>query len=223
MVIAIIAILAAMLLPALSAAKKQGVRTRCASNQAQIGLAYRMYVDDNSDFYPWTPGIASVGGATGTTRGNNPVAGDVAQDDRPLNRYASNPNLFACPGDKGDVLANVEHVFTAFGNSYRVAWWNAFRVKRVVGLRSSPIGSPEATPITGTEVALRPSTKIIQGDWHWHGNRGITDDRSVWHNFKGQARYNMLFGDSHVELVKWPEEFVSWTYTFPPDIDYTWW
>ncbi len=222
-VIAIIAILAGMLLPALAAAKKQAIRTQCASNQDQIGLAYRMYVDDNNDFYPLTPGIASIGGATGTTFGNARVVGDVDQEDRQLNVYAQSPNLFACPGDKGDSLANQEHVFTAFGNSYRVAWWNAFRVKRVVGLQSFPIGTPEATPITGTEVSLKPTTKVIQGDWHWHGNRGITDDRSVWHNFKGQARYNMLFGDGHVELVKWPEQFISWTYTYDPDIDYLWW
>ncbi|MBT5478933.1 MAG: hypothetical protein HOK45_07670, partial [Verrucomicrobia bacterium] len=77
-------------------------------------------------------------------------------------------------------------------------------------------------PIKGSEVALKPTTKIIQGDWHWHGNRGVTDKRSIWHNFKGQTRYNMTFADGHVEIVHWPEEFLDWVHV-KPDIDWEWW
>ena len=55
-------------------------------------------------------------------------------------------------------------------------------------------------PVAG--VALRPATKIIQGDWPWHANRSITGDKSVWHNFKGKRRLNLLFGDSHVASSK---------------------
>jgi len=48
-VIAIIAILAAMLLPALARAKDQAQRTICTNNLKQMGLAMHMYGDDNRD------------------------------------------------------------------------------------------------------------------------------------------------------------------------------
>ena len=59
-VIAIIAILAAMLLPALARAKKEAVRTQCFSNQHQIGLAYHMYADDSSGYFPVTDGCFTL-------------------------------------------------------------------------------------------------------------------------------------------------------------------
>jgi prepilin-type N-terminal cleavage/methylation domain-containing protein/prepilin-type processing-associated H-X9-DG protein len=52
-VIAIIAILAAMLLPALSKAKDEGKRASCLNNMKQLGLAFHMYIDDNTDTIPY--------------------------------------------------------------------------------------------------------------------------------------------------------------------------
>src|ERR1051325_9658755 len=51
-VVAIIAILAALLLPALGRAKENGKRAVCASNLHQFGLALNMYADDNSGSLP---------------------------------------------------------------------------------------------------------------------------------------------------------------------------
>lgn len=51
-VVAIIAILAAMLLPVLGRAKAQGQSARCKSNLRQLGIALRMYIDDNR-VYPF--------------------------------------------------------------------------------------------------------------------------------------------------------------------------
>ena len=52
-VIAIIAILAGLLLPALSQAKIKARRVACKNNLKQIGLAMKLWADDHEGKYPW--------------------------------------------------------------------------------------------------------------------------------------------------------------------------
>jgi len=54
-VVAIIAILAAMLLPALSKAREKARSALCINNLKQIGLAVHMYINDNNGLLPDKP------------------------------------------------------------------------------------------------------------------------------------------------------------------------
>ena len=58
-VFAIIAALAALLLPALRQAQQQGRATVCKSNMRQVGLGIMLYSDDNNDYLPWAGAVDS--------------------------------------------------------------------------------------------------------------------------------------------------------------------
>src|SRR5262245_41489045 len=189
-VIAIIAILASLLAPALARAKVKANSVKCVNNEKQIGIAYVMYAGDYDGNYPVHNGWAAVGGKYWTNAYVAGFAGDYGgnqrETNRPLNRYTGNVEVFRCPADKGDALnPNAKSCYEGWGNSYLVAWYPGFRVQKVTGDSGAQKGSPEATPIKDSEIARRPTTKIIQGDWPWHANRSITDKHSIWHNYKG--------------------------------------
>lgn len=227
-VIAIIAILAAMLLPALARAKAQAIRASCTSNQRQIFMAYKLYVDDYRGIYPVHTGWADFGGKQATKYPDIPGYGPrTPEANRPLNRYAGAAKVFHCPADRGDSLASeyfgqkYESAWEGWGNSYLGVWAMDYysRTKKITDVSGG-------SPIKEAEVALRPTTKILQGDWVWHSNRNTTDQQNLWHNFKGKRVEVMLFGDGHAANSKFPATTALTDPNFwakPPDRDFTWW
>jgi prepilin-type N-terminal cleavage/methylation domain-containing protein/prepilin-type processing-associated H-X9-DG protein len=109
-VIAVIAILAALLLPALGRAKLKGQGIACMNNHRQLGLAWQMYSQDSADVlvYASTSGVEGNGpdryawsGAhmdfNGANRGNWDPTFDMHH--RPLWPYAKNEAIYKCPSD----------------------------------------------------------------------------------------------------------------------------
>jgi len=83
-VIAIIAILAGMLLPALSQAREKAKRIACTNNLKQIGLSVKNYAIDYSDVFP---------NNTATT----PTGPAKHYELLRVNDYLSDPKSFTCP------------------------------------------------------------------------------------------------------------------------------
>jgi prepilin-type N-terminal cleavage/methylation domain-containing protein len=105
-VIAIIAILAAMLLPALAAAKRKAQKISCTNGLKQVGLSVRIWEGDNNDRYPQQV-AASQGGASdflshnnnGTATGTTPTAYCPGMAYMVMSNELSTPKILYCPSD----------------------------------------------------------------------------------------------------------------------------
>jgi prepilin-type N-terminal cleavage/methylation domain-containing protein len=107
-VIAIIAILAAILLPALAAARQKAWRASCASNLKQIGAGLNMYASENEDFFPssgWVSGgnpwetheVCRFGGTGESVATGTIVQGPYALGSLFFNKLIQDGQVFYCP------------------------------------------------------------------------------------------------------------------------------
>jgi prepilin-type processing-associated H-X9-DG protein/prepilin-type N-terminal cleavage/methylation domain-containing protein len=145
-VIGIIAILAALSLPALSGAKANSRRILCSSNLKQLQTAWQMYLGDHSDNMPpnfWN----GVGGASAGSAPGSWVVGNV-NDPGPTNiqngvlwSYTTSLPIYRCPMDTSMVPG---------GNIPR---WRSYSLLNYLG--ATPVG-----PTTGPNLYVQRGTQL---------------------------------------------------------------
>lgn len=113
--VAIIAILASLILPALAKAKAQGRRIACVNNERQVALAVRMYVDDFGCYPAYR--MPNIG----------PVYSHTNYWDARLTNYtAGSTAVFACPARPEGVVSNWSFCFDGFAYPNRSYGYNCY-------------------------------------------------------------------------------------------------
>ena len=127
-VVAIIAILAAMLLPALSKAKQSGQRASCQNNMRQITLAMMSYTTDNEDYVP-APYLTRMpwDDFLGDYDGRNLTADEIKKYSFSRDETVRH-QLYRCPSDNPDRLAPADNLIRSYtANKGIKKNWNGAR------------------------------------------------------------------------------------------------
>jgi prepilin-type N-terminal cleavage/methylation domain-containing protein len=203
-VIAIIAILAAILFPVFMQAKRQAKVTTCLSNSKQVGLAVRMYVDDNNGTWPIFFAYNS-----------QPPAGKPGHMgiEVELYPYVKDKNVFGCPEDVGSPYQQTDVPGT---RSYLEAYGTSRRYDKcaysVIADYSTGNNQPyDYTRISKDSMFVEVARTRVQRDemfpffsWKYdpdcsrygYDGDGCTYFR-VWHATGG----TMIFGDGHAKFI----------------------
>ena len=192
-VITIIAILAAMLLPALAKAKDRAKRIQCLNNLKQLQLCWIMYYQDNNDVVPPNEIDAPIS-LVGSW-----ILGDVRNDITTSNlengilfRYNTAVGIYKCPVDKAVVVRS--------GQTYpRNRSYSMSSHVGKGGQKFSDIIKPP--PVRAFVFIDEDSGSIEDGNF---GVRSYPSDD--WGNSPGKRHNNgatLSFADGHVEYWKW--------------------
>ncbi|MEQ2009808.1 MAG: type II secretion system protein [Limisphaerales bacterium] len=159
-VIAIIAILAGMLLPALSSAKKKAVGIKCLSNNRQISLASRLYLDDHDGEFLrlWRDRIAASDPAVAKLIVPAPTAIWWVDTLYQIERTMPDPKIFNCPALKVD-STTVASSTTPGASGYPLGIGMSFRA----GAGGLTFTASSTTKSREVEVA-KPSATLIFAD-----------------------------------------------------------
>lgn len=103
-VIAIIAILASMLLPALSKAKAKAIRIKCVNNLKQVGLSFRLFATDHGDRFPMEEAVSAGGSAQYAQ--NNAQPKDIWRHFLVLSNELNDPKVVVCPADTREIATD---------------------------------------------------------------------------------------------------------------------
>ncbi|MBE0540315.1 MAG: prepilin-type N-terminal cleavage/methylation domain-containing protein [Verrucomicrobia bacterium] len=201
-VIAIIAILAALLLPALAKAKARGQQATCLNNLKQLALATQMYAADNQG--KLAENLPAPQNTNSWVTGNLKLTSDATN--RTLLRegrlfpYASQTGTYRCPADSAQT-GGVPHA-----RSYAMNSWMGSRY-----MESYPRQSGFRTFVRDSETAAAgPATLWMISDEHAacidDGWFLVTmDDSRPFASFPGtqhQHGYGLNFADGHAEVFK---------------------
>jgi prepilin-type N-terminal cleavage/methylation domain-containing protein len=172
-VIAVIAILAALLLPALAGAKRKGQQAVCVSNLSQIGLYFQIYLNDQNSRFPDRRDLkGSLPGGYHPWAGtvwppSDPRAGWIPQT---FDCVSAAPNIWSCPASltslSGNAIESVQAV-TSDTNGPICRYWS-WRFDR-----TNDLGNPlmledfwtktESQAVLDLKNANDPTVGIITG------------------------------------------------------------
>ena len=209
--IAIIAILAAILVPIFVTAKSEGRRGACAAHMKQIATAMAAYADDYCGFLPDCVKINPDG------PGHNDH-GWPAKLHVKLQRYCRSGTLFWCPGDRFQCVPYPKPggreqyytIFSAFGSSYQnYAEMDCYQRDNWPALnrmQSDLYGVK--WPILLSGISRPTRTRLVRDAIPFHNRSG--GGGSPWH-------WNEIFADGHIQTMKSSEQAggdPSWGFSY---------